>query len=124
MIDAAPGAIGRYTILGELGRGATGSVYLARDAFADRNVAIKVFRHAGENPSLGGQHRSAFLTEAALVGKLTHPHIVALLDAAGEQAHSYVVRVPVPLPVHGTNRPLTVSYWEMVNSAPFSDTPE
>ncbi|MBK8063559.1 MAG: protein kinase [Betaproteobacteria bacterium] len=96
MIDAAPGAIGRYTILGELGRGATGSVYLARDAFADRNVAIKVFRHAGENPTLGGQHRSAFLTEAALVGKLTHPHIVALLDAAVEQAHSYVVMEHVP----------------------------
>ena len=83
--------IGRYTLLGELGRGATGSVHLARDPFAERNVAIKVFSHAGANPSLGGQHRSAFLTEAALVGKLTHPHIVALLDAAVEPEYSYVV---------------------------------
>src|SRR6185436_3067298 len=87
-----PEAIGKYVILGELGRGATSSVYRARDTFANREVAIKVFNHAAaEDPSFGGQHRSAFLTEAALVGKLEHPHIVSLLDAAVEEQFSYVV---------------------------------
>ena len=86
-----PNAIGKYVILEELGRGATSSVYLARDTFAMRDVAIKLFSHASSDPSFGGNHRSAFLTEAALVGKLGHPHIVSLLDAAVETDFSYVV---------------------------------
>jgi serine/threonine protein kinase len=88
---SVPTAIGKYVILGELGRGATSSVYRARDTFAARDVAIKLFNHASDDPSFGGQHRSAFLTEAALVGKLEHPHIVSLLDAAVEDDFSYVV---------------------------------
>ncbi|MGA8051536.1 MAG: serine/threonine-protein kinase [Burkholderiales bacterium] len=76
----------------ELGRGATAIVYLARDPFAGREVAIKVFRHSSDDPELlGGQHRSTFLNEAALVGKLQHPHIVTLLDAAVERDYSYIV---------------------------------
>lgn len=91
MLTSAPTAIGKYTILEELGRGATSSVYRARDSFAARDVAIKLFNHATDDPSFGGKHRSAFLTEAALVGKLNHPHIVSLLDAAVEEQYSYVV---------------------------------
>ena len=86
-----PASIGKYLLLNELGRGATSSVYRARDTFAERDVAIKVFNHAMEDPAFGGNHRSAFLTEAALVGKLEHPHIVSLLDAAVEDEFSYVV---------------------------------
>ena len=76
----------------ELGRGATATVYLARDPFAGREVAIKVFRHSSDDPDLlGGKHRTTFLNEAALVGKLQHPHIVTLLDAAVERDYSYIV---------------------------------
>lgn len=91
MSTSAPSSIGKYTILDELGRGATSSVYRARDSFAARDVAIKLFNHAADDPSFRGKHRSAFLTEAALVGKLNHPHIVSLLDAAVEEEYSYVV---------------------------------
>ena len=91
MPNNAPIAIGKYVILEELGRGASSSVYLARDTFAARDVAIKLFSHVSSEPAFGGQHRSAFLTEAALVGKLEHPHIVTLLDAAVETDFSYVV---------------------------------
>ena len=91
MPTKVPNAIGKYVILEELGRGATSSVYLARDTFAARDVAIKLFNHVGSEQSFGGKHRSAFLTEAALVGKLDHPHIVSLLDAAVETEFSYVV---------------------------------
>ena len=91
MSISAPTSIGKYTILEELGRGATSSVYRARDSFGGRDVAIKLFNHATDDPSFGGKHRSAFLTEAALVGKLDHPHIVSLLDAAVEDQFSYVV---------------------------------
>ena len=96
MSNNVPTEIGKYVIAEVLGRGATSSVYLARDTFAVRDVAIKLFNHASDDPSFGGKHRSAFLTEAALVGKLEHPHIVSLLDAAVESGFSYVVMEYVP----------------------------
>ena len=89
-MDNPPPSIGKYEVAQELGRGAMGVVYLARDAFAGREVAIKVFSH-GETGVLQGQQRSTFLNEAALVGKLTHPHIVQLLDVAIEDTFSYIV---------------------------------
>ena len=89
-VDSLPEYIGKYEVAKELGRGSSGVVYLARDAFADRDVAIKVFPH-GETGGLQGQQRSLFLNEAALVGKFSHPHIVQLLDVAVEDAFSYLV---------------------------------
>jgi len=84
-------------VTGELGRGASATVYLARDPFAGREVAIKVFQHGGDDPELlAGKHRNTFLNEAALVGKLQHPHIVSLLDAAVERDYSYIVMEYVP----------------------------
>jgi len=89
-MHSAPLRVGKYDLGRELGRGASGIVYLARDPFADRDVAIKVFPH-GETGGLEGQRRALFLNEAALVGKLAHPHIVQLYDAAAEEAFSYIV---------------------------------
>lgn len=89
-MDSLPQRIGKYDVENELGRGSSGIVYLARDPFANRDVAIKVFPHA-EAGGLHGQQRSLFLNEAALVGRLTHPHIVQLLDVAVEDAYSYIV---------------------------------
>jgi len=87
-----PQVIGRYTIERELGRGASGHVLLARDGFTGQPVAIKVFAHGADDAGApAGQHRTLFLNEAALVGKLKHPHIVSLLDAAVERDFSYVV---------------------------------
>lgn len=89
--------IGRHTLVRELGHGATASVFLARDPFAGREVAIKVLPHASEAPDLmRGARRTSFLNEAALVGRLQHPHIVSLLDAAIEHEYSYVVMEYVP----------------------------
>lgn len=90
MVGSLPEYIGKYKVANELGRGSSGVVYLARDAFANRDVAIKVFPH-GEAGALQGQQRSLFLNEAALVGKLNHPHIVQLLDVAVEDDISYLV---------------------------------
>ena len=84
--------IGKYEIVKELGRGATSRVYLGHDSFADREVAIKVFTlgEADDEHALNMQ-KKGFLAEAALVGKLTHPHIVEIYDAATEGDTSYVV---------------------------------
>jgi serine/threonine protein kinase len=84
--------IGKYTILREIGGGATSRVYLARDPFGDRDVALKVFqfdRHI--DPATERMTHKAFLAEASLAGKLNHPHIVDILDAATEPDFSYVV---------------------------------
>ena len=87
-----PESIGRYALLRELGRGSTATVFLAHDPFAGREVALKLFAHApGDDGLTRGTHRASFLNEAALVGRLQHPHIVALLDAAVEPGYSYVV---------------------------------
>jgi serine/threonine-protein kinase len=77
--------IGRYEILSELGRGAVGRVFLARDPNIDRKVALKVFAprgdlEAGQESDL---HRR-FVLEAQAAGRLRHPGIVTVFDAASD----------------------------------------
>ena len=84
--------IGKYHVVTELGRGATGKVYLAEDPFAKRKVAIKVaYPDALKNREDGAFYRGMFLNEAALAGKLNHPHIVQIYDAVVEDDYSYIV---------------------------------
>src|SRR3954466_11891680 len=89
----SPGpSVGKYQIVRELGRGASGKVYLAEDPFAQRKVAIKVaFPEALKNVEDGAFYRSMFLNEASLAGKLNHPHIVQIFDAVVEDKYSYIV---------------------------------
>ena len=85
-------ALGKYTLIRELGRGATGKVYLADDPFAKRKVAVKVaYPEALKNSEDGAFYRSMFLNEASLAGKLNHPHIVQIYDAVVEDQFSYIV---------------------------------
>jgi serine/threonine protein kinase len=85
-------AVGKYQLLRELGKGATGKVYLAEDPFAKRKVAIKVsFPEALKSSEDGAFYKSMFLNEAALAGKLNHPHIVQIFDAVVEDKYSYIV---------------------------------
>jgi eukaryotic-like serine/threonine-protein kinase len=89
--------LGKYPVIREIGSGATSRVYLARDTFADREVAIKVFVFDENlNPQTERMMHKAFLAEAALAGKLSHPHIVEILDAVAEPEHSYLVMEYVP----------------------------
>ncbi len=84
--------IGKYPILRELGRGATSLVYLGRDPFAERDVAIKVVH---KDPQMDDFTRNRFerifLNEASLAGRLTHPHIIEIHDADVENESSYIV---------------------------------
>ncbi|MDB4906137.1 MAG: protein kinase [Gemmatimonadetes bacterium] len=71
----------RYELQGELGRGATATVYKARDTRLNRTVAIKLF-----DPQVVGTFGAErFVREIALATQLNHPHIVPLLDS-GEVA--------------------------------------
>jgi eukaryotic-like serine/threonine-protein kinase len=89
--------LGKYPIVREIGRGATSRVFLARDPFAEREVAIKVFLFDQNiNAQTERMMHKAFLAEAALAGKLSHPHIVEILDAVIEPEQSYLVMEYVP----------------------------
>ena len=84
--------IGKYEILRELGRGATSTVYLALDTFNNQQVALKLFDLQRLNDtSISKAYRKLLLTEASLAGKLSHPHIVKVLDAVMEDELSYIV---------------------------------
>ena len=92
MKEPPPERIGKYPVVREIGRGATSVVYLGRDTFAERDVAIKVIRNrAPEDTDLQRRYRRVFLNEAALTGKLLHPHILAIYDAVSEDDVSYIV---------------------------------
>ncbi|MFN0039296.1 MAG: protein kinase domain-containing protein, partial [Burkholderiales bacterium] len=86
----APTRVGKYLLQKKLGMGAHGTVYLARDEFAGREVALK-FYDAGDGSDEAGFARSQFLTEASLAGRLSHPHIARIMDACSDKGLSYIV---------------------------------
>lgn len=81
-----PVRIGPYLVLGLLGEGGMGRVYLAQENHPPRQVALKVMR------GISGQALARFRREAELLAQLEHPGI-ARLYAAGEDE---VGGVPVP----------------------------
>jgi serine/threonine-protein kinase len=82
------GRLGRYELLGELGRGAMGVVYRARDPIIDRVVALKTI-HSGRSGEAAASFTERFFQEARSAGRLSHPNIVTIFDAgeAGGQAY-------------------------------------
>jgi len=89
--------LGKYPLVREIGSGATSSVYLARDPFNGRDVAIKVYLFDRDaHPHDERMKHKAFVAEASLAGKLAHPHIVEIYDAVVEPDHSYLVMEYVP----------------------------
>ena len=83
---AAPRKLGKYDLIEEIGRGAYGVVHRGRDPFVQRNVAIKIaIGAAAEKPD------DLFFAEARAAGKLSHPYIVSLYDAAKEDGQRYIV---------------------------------
>jgi serine/threonine protein kinase len=97
MAEPVVNKIGKYEVVRKLGDGATSTVFLARDAFNDREVAIKLVSQTALKDENRGQlmHR-LFLTEASLAGKLNHPHIVEIYDAVADEDNTYIVMEYVP----------------------------
>jgi eukaryotic-like serine/threonine-protein kinase len=84
--------IGKYPVERYLGSGATSEVFLCRDPFADRNVAVKVVSaDLFNDPERGKLYRKLFVTEASLAGKLQHPHICQIFDAVADDTLHYIV---------------------------------
>src|SRR5689334_8756153 len=83
--------VGKYEVQKLLGKGATGTVYLAKDAFSGREVALKTIEpEVFRDPEFGTVYRQQFLNEASLAGKLRHPHIVGILDAVVQENSGYI----------------------------------
>jgi len=81
--------IGRYKILGELGRGAMGVVYKAEDPNLDRVVALKTIVIEADAEGRKEYERRFFL-EAKAAGKLNHPNIVTVYDFGEEEGVAYL----------------------------------
>jgi len=81
--------LGRYEILSELGQGAMGVVYQAKDPLIDRVVAIKTI-----NLSLAQdekeEYEARFYQEAKAAGRLSHPNIVTIFDVGKTGEIAYI----------------------------------
>ena len=71
---------GRYEVECELGRGAMGVVYKARDPQIDRTVAVKTISLWGQEPEQEKEFRLRFMNEAQAAGRLHHSGIVSVFD--------------------------------------------
>jgi len=92
MADRVPATIGKYRIERELGRGASGVVYLGLDGLRGRKVAVKqMHAHLLAEPAQAARHRRQLQSEAALAARLRHPNIVRLLDADESATPPYLV---------------------------------
>ena len=80
-----PMQIGKYELVGELGRGGMGVVYRGHDPVIKRDVALKVIRKRDLDPSDAEQALERFKREARAAGNLHHPNIVAIYEY-GEDA--------------------------------------
>jgi serine/threonine-protein kinase len=79
---------GRYRVGERVGHGGMGEVFAAHDERLDREVALKLLR--ADLLDQDGM-RERVLAEARLAARLTHPHVVAVLDTGEEEGRPYVV---------------------------------
>jgi len=89
--DTEPRRIGRYLVEAEVGRGAMGLIYKARDPVIGRAVAIKLV----STELLDSEDRTDFLRrfehEVQAAGRCSHPNIVAVHDYALHEGHPFLV---------------------------------
>jgi len=81
--------IGRYEILDEVGEGAMGKVFRARDPLIERTVAIKTVSIA-QLQQEGADAEARFLREAQSAGRLSHPNIVTIYDVGEADGLAYI----------------------------------
>ena len=81
--------LGRYELIGELGQGAMGVVYKARDPLIDRIVAIKTINLALAQEEKE-EYEGRFYQEAKAAGRLSHPNIVTIYDVGKSGDIAYI----------------------------------
>src|ERR1700691_5169592 len=86
-----PKKIGRYEIIEELGRGAMGTVYRAKDPAMDRVVALKTIISVVLESQQGREVRERVYREAGAGGALAHPEIVPVFDVGEHEGTPFLV---------------------------------
>jgi tRNA A-37 threonylcarbamoyl transferase component Bud32/tetratricopeptide (TPR) repeat protein len=74
-------ALGRFVVLGLVGRGAMGEVYGAYDPDLDRKIAIKLVRARADRGGDTVDGRTRLMREAQATAKISHPNVVIVYDA-------------------------------------------
>ena len=87
--------IGRYELIDELGQGAMGTVYRARDPLIEREVAIKTVS-IQQLQEEGADAEARFLREARSAGRLSHPSIVTIYDVGETESLAYIAMEFLP----------------------------
>lgn len=83
--------VGRYEIIREIGQGAMGIVYEAKDPKIQRRIAIKTIRFSDEfEEDRVKEIKARFLHEAEIAGKLSHPAIVSIFDVGEDYDLTYL----------------------------------
>lgn len=84
--------LGKFELRRVLGKGATGTVYLALDTFNGRDVALKVLDpEVVAAQDFDRTHTKQFMNEASLAGRILHPHIATILEASvDEESGGYI----------------------------------
>jgi tetratricopeptide (TPR) repeat protein/tRNA A-37 threonylcarbamoyl transferase component Bud32 len=77
--------LGRYVVLGKLGRGGMGTVLEAFDRTLDRRVALKVLHR-----DLDEEHTTRLLREAQALAKLSHPHVVQVYEVGEANGQAFI----------------------------------
>ncbi len=72
--------IGRFVVVGELGKGGMGVVYAAHDRELDRQVALKVLRSAAATE----EERMRMLREGQAMARVTHPNVITVYEVGVE----------------------------------------
>ncbi len=89
--DAMGDALGRYQLLGEIGRGQMGVVYRAFDPKIDRQVAIKTIQMGTMGSAMdSAAQRRRFVLEAQTAGRLSHANIATVFDVGEEGDTTFI----------------------------------
>jgi len=80
----------RYLIERELGAGAFGKVYAARDRLLDRVVALKFLRTEGADEPAAGGRRARFLREARALAAMRHPNVITVHDVGEWEGQPWI----------------------------------
>ncbi|MDJ0809049.1 MAG: serine/threonine-protein kinase [Desulfobacterales bacterium] len=77
--------MGRYKIIRRLGQGGSGVVYLARDSYIQRQVALKI------SHGIASHSRKKLFLEAQSAGRLSHPNILSIYDTGLYREFCYII---------------------------------
>jgi serine/threonine protein kinase/tetratricopeptide (TPR) repeat protein len=106
-------SIGRYVVLGLVGRGGMGEVYAAYDHELDRKVAVKLLRVKPGNGVSLAEGRQRTLREAQAIARLSHPNVVVVYDV-----RTFEDQVFIAMEFVDGN---TVTYWLQARERSFQE---